>query len=165
MILRESMVRVIYCLCFSAAILFFAAGPVAAQGVPDVSGRWVWKSVARKNKPQTQFTLVIHREGAAIHGTYSVDEFINGKWQGEDGNQTPFRGRVSGEKVEIEFDPAATVPGYEQNVEYKSPADGRKPSVAVLTLNRGVLIWRLVEGEGIAGVPTRVVLQRERRRK
>lgn len=165
MIMRRSMVRAIYCLCFSAAILFFAAGSVAAQGVPDVSGRWVWKSVARKNKPQTQFTLVIHREGNVLSGVYNVDEFINGKWQGEDGNQTPFRGGMTGGKVQIEFDPSATVPGYEQNVEYKAPADGRRPSVAVLTLNRGILIWRLTGGDGIEGVPAQVALHRERRGK
>lgn len=165
MIIRGSLFRVMYRLCFSAAVLVFIAGLVNAQGASGVSGRWVWKSVARKNKPQTQFTVVIQREGGAMHGTYSVDEFINGKWQGEDGNQTPFRGRVTREKVEIEFDPSATVPGYEQNVEYKSPADGRKASVAVLTLNRGILIWRLTGGDGIEGVPAQVALRRERRGK
>jgi len=165
MIIRGSLFRVMYRLCFSAAVLCFIAGSVNAQGASAVSGRWVWKNVARRNKPQTQFTVVIHREGDVLHGVYSVDEFINGKWQGEDGNQTPFRGRVTSGKVQIEFDPSATVPGYEQNVTYKAPTDGRKPSVAALTLNGGTLLWRLIDGDSIEGVPGRVALHRERRGK
>jgi hypothetical protein len=126
----------------------------------------VWKQVARKNKPQTQFTLVISREGDVVRGVYSVDDFINGEWQGEDGNQTPFRGRIAGRRIHIEFDPSATVPGYEQNVTYKAPpADGRKASVAVLMFKDGKLLWRLVQGRPIESVPGKFVLHRERRPK
>lgn len=159
------MITVAYRLCCSAAILLFLAGSVLPQGVASLTGRWVWKDVARKNKAQTQFTVVIYREGDVVRGVYSVDEFINGKWQGEDGNQTPFRGRVTSGKVQIEFDPSATVPGYEENVRYKAPADGRKPSVAVLSLKGGALHWHLVKGDRIEGVPVKVGLHRERRLK
>ena len=65
-----------------------------------------------------------------VSGTYSVDDFVNGRWLGEDGNQTPFRGEERDGKVLVEFDPAATVPGYTENVTYKAPADGRKPREA-----------------------------------
>jgi hypothetical protein len=125
----------------------------------------VWKEVARKNKPQTQFTLVIYREGDVVRGVYNVDEFINGEWQGEDGNQTPFRGRVAGRTVQIEFDPSATVPGYEKNVIYKAPRDGRKASGAVLMFKDGTLLWHLVRGSPIESVPAKLALHRERRPK
>ena len=135
-----------------------------AQTAPSVAGRWQWKERAIKNRPQTQFALVIFGRGKNVRGTYSVDEFINGTWQGEDGNQTPFRGELEGKGFRIEFDPMATEPGYEQNVTYKPPADGRKPSVAYLSVSGGTLLWRFVSGERIAGVPERMTLTRERRR-
>jgi hypothetical protein len=134
-----------------------------AQPAERIAGRWVWKEVARRNKPQTQFTLVVNRNGNVVHGVYSVDQFINGEWQGEDGNQTPFRGRVVGNTVEIEFDPDATVPGYEQNVSYKPPVDGRTPNRATLRLSGGTLLWRSTKGR-IEGVPLRATLRRERNR-
>lgn len=151
-----------YRLLFVSAILLLSSATIYPQTASAVSGRWIWKQVARKNKPQTQFTIVINHKGDVVNGTYSVDEFINGKWQGEDGNQTPFMGRVKGSTVEIEFDPSATVAGYEENVTYTPPTDGRKPSVAVITLSGPTLQWRLVTGPGIEGVPAKVVLKRER---
>ena len=157
--------RVAYRFCLLAVVLFLLAGSAHTQGVPAVSGRWVWQEVARKNKPQTQFTLVISREGDVVRGVYSVDQFINGQWQGEDGNQTPFRGRVTSGRVQIEFDPSVTVPAYEQNVIYKPPADGRKPSLAVLTFKGGTLLWRLVSGDRIESVPAKLALIQERRLK
>jgi hypothetical protein len=157
------MTRIAYRLFFATAVLFCLAGSVYPQDASAVSGRWVWKEVARRNRPQKQFTVVVHREQDAVHGTYSVDEFVNGKWQGEDGNQTPFSGRVTGQTARIEFDPSATVPGYEQNVTYKAPTDGRKPSVAVLTPQDRTLLWRLISGDRIEGVPARLALRRERR--
>lgn len=165
MTMRTCITRVAYRWCLVASVLFFTAASVHPQGVSAVSGRWVWKQVARKNKPQTQFTVVIHRQGDVIRGVYSVDEFINGDWQGEDGNQTPFRGRVTSGSVRIEFDPSATAPGYEQDVTYQSPADGRKPSVAVLTFKGGILFWRLAHGARIENVPAKLTLHRERRSK
>ncbi len=92
-----------------------------------------------------------------------MDEFINGKWQGEDGNQTPFIGSLNGSEMQIEFDPLATEPGYEQNVSYVAPSDGRKPSVAIVRRSSSNLRWRLARGPGIAGVPANVVLSRKRR--
>jgi hypothetical protein len=154
--------RLSYRLCLSALALFVVAGSVNPQSVSTTTGRWVWKQIALKNKSQTQFTLVIKREGNVLRGIYSVDEFIDGEWQGEDGNQTPFIGRITDEGFEIEFDPAATVPGYQQNVTYKPPTDGRKPNLAVLRLKGETLHWRLVRGR-IERVPARITLHRERR--
>lgn len=147
----------------ASALLLLSAAAVYPQSASGVSGRWTWKEVARKNKPQTQFTIVVTRKGDVVSGTYSVDEFINGKWQGEDGNQTPFAGRVKGSTIEIEFDPSATVPGYQENVTYTAPTDGRQASTATLTLNGLTLIWRVVNPPGIEGVPAQVTLKRERK--
>ncbi len=129
-----------------------------------MSGRWVWREPARKNKPQVQFSLTIHRKGDTVRGVYSVDEFINGRWQGEDGNQTPFRGRVNGNTIQIEFDTVATIPGYQENVTYSAPSDGRKPSAAVLTQSGQTLLWRSSRAPGIEGVPAQFTLRRERRK-
>ncbi|MEP6913466.1 MAG: hypothetical protein ABI923_11965 [bacterium] len=156
--------RASYRLLFVGAVLILCAvSSVPQTSGTSVSGRWVWKQIARKNKSQTQFRIVIRREGNVLRGTYSVDEFVNGKWQGEDGNQTPFAGRMSGSEVKIEFDPQATQPGYEKNVSYAAPSDGRKPSVAIITRAGSNLRWRLVQGPGIQGVTTNVVLTPERR--
>jgi len=149
-------------LIFVAALLLISAASTYAQTAPAISGRWVWKQIARKNKPQTQFTIVIHQKGNTVSGVYNVDEFINGEWQGEDGNQTPFSGRVNGATIEIEFDPSATVPGYQEKVTYAAPTDGRKPSVATLTLNGPTLIWEMVKPPGIESVPAKLTLKRER---
>lgn len=150
--------------CFPIAVALYPVVPVCSQSHPFISGRWVWKERARKNKPQVQFTLTINRKGEVVRGVYSVDEFINGKWQGEDGNQTPFRGRVKGETIRIEFDPQATVPGYQEIVTYSAPSDGRKASGAVLKLSGTTLLWRLSRGLEIEGVPTQFALRRERRK-
>ena len=147
----------------ATAFLIMLAGLSQSQTAQSVAGRWQWKERAIKNKPQTEFTLVISGRGKSVRGTYSVDEFINGKWQGEDGNQTPFRGAIEGKVIRIEFDPMATEPGYEKNVTYKPPSDGRKPSVAVLSVSGRTLLWRFVSGERIVGLPGRMTLTRERR--
>jgi hypothetical protein len=149
-------------LLFVIAMLLMSAASTYTQTSSAISGRWVWKQIARKNKPQRQFTLVIHQKGNAVSGVYSVDEFINGEWQGEDGNQTPFSGRGKGSTIEIEFDPSATVPGYQEKVTYAAPTDGRKPSVATLTLDGPALVWQMVKPPGIESVPARLTLKRER---
>lgn len=148
----------------AAAALVVLAVSSQAQ-TQTVTGRWMWKERAVRNKPQIQFTIHIRRNGNVVRGTYSVDEFVNGEWQGEDGNQTAFRGEIDGELIKIEFDPMATAPGYEQNVKYKPPPEGRKPSVAFLTIGSGALLWRFVAGERITGVPSRLTLHREPRPK
>ena len=148
----------------AGAFLIMLAGASQAQTAQSVAGQWQWKERAIKNKPQTQFTLVISGKGNSVRGTYSVDEFINGKWQGEDGNQTPFHGEIEGKVFRIEFDPMATAPGYEPNVTYKPPADGRKPSVAFLSVSGRTLLWQFISGERIVGVPGRMTLTRKRMR-
>jgi hypothetical protein len=149
---------------FFLGLLMLGAAPAMSQtGAQLYTGRWIWKQPAQRDKPQIQFRIVIQPQGKSIKGTYSVDEFINGEWQGEDGNQTPFIGQLVGNELRIVFDPAATVPGYEQNVKYVAPSDGRKPSKAVVERRGTGLRWRLTNGPGIEGVPESVVLVRERR--
>jgi hypothetical protein len=146
------------------AVALCSAAPICSQSLASINGKWVWKQPAQRNKSQVQFTLTIQRKGEAVSGVYSVDEFINGRWQGEDGNQTPFRGRVKGDTIQLEFDPQATVPGYQENVIYSAPSEGGKPSTAVLTLSGPTLMWRLIRRPGIEGVPAQVALRRQRRR-
>lgn len=147
----------------AGAVLILLAISSQAQTVSSVSGSWQWKERAIKNKPQRQFTLAIQGSGKTVRGTYSVDEFINGEWQGEDGNQTAFRGQIKGKLIKIEFDPMASAPGYEENVTYEAPRDGRKPSVAFLTISGRTLLWRFISGDRITGVPSSLTLHRERR--
>ena len=153
-----------YRVFFAVAVVLCSTVAVYPQSPPSINGRWVWKQAARRNKPQVQFTLTIRRRGDVLRGIYSVDEFINGRWQGEDGNQTPFLGRVKDDTIQIEFDPLATVPGYQENVTYSAPSDGRKPSTAMLTMSGQILLWRLSRGPGIEGVPAEFALRRERRK-
>lgn len=141
------------------ALLIFAA-TLSAQTRHE---RWTWKEKAVRNKTQRQFTLSFERRGAKVSGTYSVDEFINGKWQGEDGNQTPFAGTLKDGVITVEFDPQATVAGYEQNVKYKAPADGRTPSKATIKIQGNILTWTILEGEKIAELPDTLKLTRSRR--
>lgn len=149
--------------CLAIAVSLCATVSTYPQSLRSVGGRWIWKEPARKNKSQVQFTLTVHRKGNVVSGVYSVDEFINGRWQGEDGNQTPFHGSVKDDTIQIEFDPLATVPGYQENVVYAAPSDGRKASTAVLTLRGQTLLWRLSGTPGIDGVPTQFSLRREKR--
>ena len=155
----------------TACRLLFLSGVVALcttasaqqRSGKNITGHWVWKQIARTNKSQIQFRIVIRHEGSTFRGIYSVDEFVNGKWQGEDGNQTPFLGHMDGSDMEIKFDPLATQPGYEKNVSYIAPLDGRRPSMAIITRSGSKLRWRLVFGPSIEGVPTNLLLRREQR--
>lgn len=139
------------------ALLLVIAGTLQAQAI---TGRWEWHEVAVKDQPQTRFSLMITRKANIVHGVYSVDEFINGDWQGEDGNQTPFLGVVKNNNITLQFDPLATVPGYQQNVNYKAPNDGRQPSIARLVLSGRTLRWRIISGGGIEGLPNKLALRR-----
>lgn len=149
-------------LAFVTLVLFIlAASKLNAQ---DITGRWQWEERAVKDEPQIRFSLVIFRNGKVVRGVYSVDEFINGEWQGEDGNQTPFLGRIKGKEITIQFDRLATVPGYQQNVKYKAPNDGRQPATARLVLSGGLLQWQIISGDGIEGLPNKLSLRRAVRR-
>ncbi len=139
------------------ALLLVIAGSLQAQAI---TGRWEWSEVAVKDTPQTRFSLMITRKANIVRGVYSVDEFINGEWQGEDGNQTPFLGVVKNKNITLQFDPLATVPGYQQNVNFKAPNDGRHPSVAKLVLSGRTLQWRIISRAGIEGLPNKLALRR-----
>lgn len=139
------------------ALLLVIAVTLQAQ---DITGRWEWLEVAVKDKPQTRFSLMITRKANIVRGVYSVDEFINGEWQGEDGNQTPFLGVVKNKNVTLQFDPLATVPGYQHTVNYKAPDDGRQPSMARLVLSGRTLRWQIIRGSGIEGLPNKLALRR-----
>ena len=139
------------------ALLLVIAGLTQAQ---TITGRWEWHEVAEKNQPQTRFSLMITRKANVVCGVYRVDEFINGEWQGEDGNQTPFLGVVKNKNITLQFDPLATVPGYQHNVNYKAPNDGRQPSIARLVFSGRTLHWRIISGAGIEGLPNKLALRR-----
>jgi hypothetical protein len=146
----------------SGVLILCSVTSVPQKKDTSVTGEWVWKQIGSTNKSQIKFRIVIRHEGNILRGIYSVDEFVNGQWQGEDGNQTPFVGHRDGSGVRIEFDPLATQPGYEKDVSYTAPSDGRKPSIAIIRRSGSNLRWRLVRGPGIDGVPTDLVLRRER---
>jgi hypothetical protein len=146
--------------CLFLLLLCVAGSTAYAQKKSPYAGTWIWKEAASKDKPQTQFTLKIRQKGNVFIGVYSVDEFINGVWQGEDGNQTPFAGRLKNGGLELEFDPDATVPGYQQNVKYKKPAGGFQPSFAFVRLSGKTLNWRAVRGRKIEGLPVQLTMRK-----
>lgn len=134
--------------------------PATEKSVEKVKldGKWESEFFNKKGENYTQLTLFIKQSGDIINGTYSVDDFVGGEWQGEDGNQTPFTGTVKDGTATIKFDINATFPGYEENVKYKEPTDG-KPSTATLTMNGDKLQWKLASGDSpSAQVPKDVVL-------
>jgi len=146
-------------LTITTTIILILSSIVSAQTKRE---HWIWKENAVKDKPQKQFTLSFQRRGNKVTGTYSVDEFINGEWQGEDGNQTPFVGTLKNGVIYVEFDPLATVPGYQKNVSYTRPRDGRTPTKATIKIERNTLSWTILEGEKIEGLRDKLTLKRER---
>lgn len=140
-------------LCFAPLIALQA-------GEDPLAGRWEWKGPVDKEKAHTEFGIWFDRKGNALSGAYSVDDFVDGEWQGEDGNKTPFRGEIKGDTMHIEFDTMGTVPGTQEEVEYKAPEDGRKPSTATIVIKGDKLEWTRVDGDPIEGVPDKLTLAR-----
>lgn len=103
--------------------------PIVLGAVPKytLSGTWEWTEHRRGPKPQLAFSIDVHTSKAKVWGTYSLATAIDGTWQVEDGNQTPFLGKLTNGVAKVEFDPAATVPGYEEHVTYKPPSSGNPP--------------------------------------
>lgn len=146
-------------LCFVSLL-----SPAAAPKDPDpLAGFWEWKGPVDTKKAHTEFTIWIDREGNAVSGTYSVNDYIGGEWQGEDGNKTPFRGELRDGRVVVDFDTTATVPGTDEDVMYKAPEDGRKPSTATIVPKGTTLEWTLTSGDPIEGVPSKLVLARAKK--
>lgn len=125
----------------------------------NLAGNWKSEFFNKKGEAYTQLTLNIEQTGETVSGIYSVDDYIGDQWQGEDGNKTPFTGTVKDGVATIKFDINATVPGYEENVKYKEPTDG-KPSTATLTMNSNKLNWKLASGESPMEVPKEITLNK-----
>lgn len=123
----------------------------------NLNGKWESEFFNKKGENYTQFTIFIKQSGDTINGTYSVDDYVGGEWQGEDGNQTPFTGTLKDNVAEMKFDATATIPGYEENVKYKDPTSG-KPSTATLTIDGGRMKWKLTGGESPAENLKEIVL-------
>lgn len=123
----------------------------------NLNGKWESEFFNKKGENYTQMSFFIKQTGDTINGTYSVDDYVGGEWQGEDGNQTPFTGTMKDGGAEIKFDVNATVPGYEENVKYKEPTSG-KPSTATLTMDGGKMKWKLTGGESPLEGPKEIVL-------
>jgi hypothetical protein len=134
-----------------------ADSPAAAK--VDFSGNWDSAEYDKKGNEYTQLSLFIKQTGETVTGTYSVVGFIGKEPQIEDGNQTPFTGTIKDGVASIKFDTVATVAGYEENVKYKEPADG-KPSTATLTLSGDNLQWKMTGGDTSTGLPKEVSLSK-----
>lgn len=124
-----------------------------------LGGNWDSDKLNIKGEEHTEFSLFITQVGDKIEGTYSVISFVAGEPQIEDGNQTPFVGTVKNGVAEIKFDPENVVPGYEENVMYVEPPNG-KPATATLTMSGDNLTWKTTNGE-ISGLPKEVKLNRD----
>ena len=154
--MRLNVIRV-YCLL--AVVVPFVAGSIQGQS-GGMAGLFKEKELEHC-KPHTQLTVYVQIEGNVVIGDYSVDKVINGVRQGQgDIWRIPFRGRLEGGRARIEFNPAVTFRGPDQDVAYKPPTDGTKPGVATLTLNGDTLVWNWISGARIKDVPARVSLHR-----
>lgn len=125
----------------------------------NLAGFWESEFFNKKGESYTQLTMNIKQTGDTVTGTYSVTDYIGDQPQVEDGNQTPFTGTIKDSTAEIKFDTNATVPGYEENVKYKEPTDG-KPSTATLTFDGGKLKWKLTGGTSPAEGLKEIVLNK-----
>jgi len=156
--MRLNVVRV----CFLLALVVpFAADSIQGQN-RAMAGLFQERELEHSRKPQTQLTVYVQIHGNIVTGDFSVDEVVNSIRQGQgDIWRIPFRGRLEGGRARIKYNPAVTFRGPDQDVAYKPPEDGRKPSVATLTLKGGdILVWNWVRGAKIKGVSARVFLRR-----
>ena len=156
------MSRFVRCLVLLTLLASTSVLPAQSKKASRVGGTWKWVGKRNKQKEHTEFTLNIVQKGSSLTGTYSVDYFIDGEWQGEDGNQTPFRGSMRGAVGVIEFDREATVPGYTESVKYERPKDRAKIGFAAVKLANGRLHWTHSRGPAIEDVPRKAVLSRAR---
>ena len=137
-----------------------SASPAATPAAKaNFGGNWDSEQFNKQGNKYTQLSLFIKQTGENISGTYSVVDYVGKDPQIEDGNQTPFVGTVKDNVATIKFDPDATVPGYEENVKYKEPENG-KPSTATLTLSDGKLQWNLTGGTSPMDIPKEIVLNK-----
>ena len=118
-----------------------------SQTRAKIGGRWQWAETARKDHLQNGFWVNIVLQENRVRGVYSLLTWLNGELQIEDGNQTPFIGTVKGNVITITFDPDNIHPGYEQNVRYKNPTNGGRPSTAMLVMTNGKLQLALTSGK------------------
>lgn len=129
-----------------------------------LGGNWDSDKLNIKGEEHTEFSLFITQVGDKIEGTYSVINFVAGEPQIEDGNQTPFVGTVKNGVAEIKFDPENTVPGYEENVMYVEPING-KPATATITMSGDSLTWKTTSGAVSGNVPKEIKLSKDKMNK
>ena len=135
--------------------------PIEKEAVSktNFAGNWDSEGFNKSGNKYTQLSLLIKQNGETVTGTYSVADFVGKDAQIEDGNQTPFTGTIKDNVATIKFDPNATVAGYEENVMYKEPANG-KPATATLTFIDNKLQWKLASGQSPFEIPKDIVLNK-----
>lgn len=128
------------------ALLLVSAGtPQQRQISSSLTGIWNWEEHRRGTLPQLAFLIEVKVAGSRVWGTYSMATAISGEWQVDDGNQTPFEGKLTNGIARVEFDPENIQPGYVENVKYVKPNSGR-PSVATIRRTADGVQWRLESG-------------------
>jgi hypothetical protein len=125
----------------------------------NFTGNWDSEEFNKEGNKYTQLSIRIMQNGENVTGTYGVADFVGKEAQIEDGNQTPFTGTIKDNVATIKFDTQATVAGYEQNVEYKEPVNG-KPSTATLTFSGNKVQWKLTSGQSPFEIPKDIVLNK-----
>lgn len=126
----------------------------------DFAGFWDSEKLNVKGNKWTQVSLNIKQNGDKISGIYSVVDYIGDEPQVEDGNQNPFIGTIKDGTATIKFDPENVQPGYEENVEYKEPADGKAPATATLTMSGKDLQVNVTSGEFAERVPKKITFKK-----
>lgn len=152
-------------LCVALHPAFASGGhpsrPTARQhtvkGADQWIGVWQWQQAKKKSALTYEFSLKIAKHGTQYSGTYSVDAYLDGEWQGEDGNQTPFVGKVANGRLVIEFDPDNVHPGYEEHVVYRK-STGTAPSSATIARSGEALEWTHTSGRAIENIPRKFLM-------
>ena len=126
----------------------------------DFSGFWDSEKLNVKGDKWTQVSLNVKQNGDKISGIYSVVDYIGDEPQVEDGNQNPFIGTIKDGTATIKFDPDNVQPGYEENVQYKEPADGKAPATATFTMSGKDLTVNITSGEFAERVPKKITFKK-----
>ena len=120
---------------------------VAAQMSSIAKGSWVWEGRPDKSGSRTYVGFYFEKQrGNRVSGTYIVSSM-----GGPDEDDTagvgsiPFAGTVSGDIINLEYNPEDLRLEYETDFRYHKPK-GKAPATAILKLTNGKLELRQMSG-------------------
>ncbi len=131
--------------CLAFAVIAFVILPSMAQTKSKVNGGWYWEGRPDKTGSRSVVGLTIKQTGNRVSGSYYVSSTGGPEDDTTDAASIPFSGTISGDTINIEFDPEDLHTIDETNFRYHKPK-GKKANTASLTLKDGKLEVKQLEG-------------------